>query len=94
MLREEVGGEGPGVSAHQRYLTGTSPATSSPPADGNGVAHIDSVHCVGCGVCSLACPEGALVLVRREDVPEPPVDEAEWRRERARARGLDLDAVL
>jgi len=62
----------------------------------DGVAHIDERRCVGCGVCSLACPEGALVLVRREadEVIAPPVDESEWRRQRARARGLDLDAVL
>jgi ferredoxin len=62
----------------------------------DGVAHIDERRCVGCGVCSLACPEGALVLVRREadEVTAPPVDESEWRRQRARARGLDLEAVL
>jgi ferredoxin len=62
----------------------------------DGVAHIDPRRCVGCGVCSLACPEGALVLVRREaaEVTAPPVDESEWRRQRARATGRDLEAVL
>jgi NAD-dependent dihydropyrimidine dehydrogenase PreA subunit len=62
----------------------------------DGVAHIDGRRCVGCGVCTLSCPEHALVLVQRapDEVAAPPVDEAEWRQQRARNRGLDLKAVL
>jgi electron transport complex protein RnfB len=60
------------------------------------VARVKENRCVGCGVCVLACPEGALSLVRRsaEEILPPPVTEADWRAERAAARGLSLDAVL
>jgi H+/Na+-translocating ferredoxin:NAD+ oxidoreductase subunit B len=60
------------------------------------VAQVDTVRCVGCGVCVPACPEGALGLIRRsaEEIMPIPADERDWGRERARARGLDLERVL
>jgi Fe-S-cluster-containing hydrogenase component 2 len=61
----------------------------------DGVVHINSGRCVGCGVCALACPERALVLRRRDDAETtvPPLNEHAWREQRARARGIDLEAV-
>ena len=60
------------------------------------VARVDELRCVGCGVCVPACPEGALGLVRRPEmeIEAPPVGEMDWMRQRAVARGIDLNQVL
>ena len=62
----------------------------------NGVVQVNEIRCVGCGVCVSFCPEGALSLIRRpeEEIMPPPVTEADWRVERAAARGQDLNQVL
>lgn len=54
------------------------------------MVHVSEIHCTGCGVCTVFCPEGALHLVLRPEsqISVPPVDEEEWKRERAMARGL------
>jgi ferredoxin len=51
---------------------------------------IDSVHCVGCGVCVQACPSNALTLVRRPESDILPIPETpgEWEQERRLARGM------
>ena len=57
---------------------------------------INDTRCVGCGVCVPVCPDGALTLVRRpaaEVLPIPPSHQ-DWLKERAVARGLDLNEVL
>ena len=62
---------------------------------GDLVVTIDEMRCVGCGVCALACTEQALSLVRRpvEQVKPIPENELDWMRQRAAARGLDLELV-
>ena len=60
------------------------------------VIEVNQLRCVGCGVCVPTCPDDALVLVRRpEDELRPtPPRESDWMRDRATARGLDLQEVL
>jgi electron transport complex protein RnfB len=60
------------------------------------VARVNETRCVGCGVCVLACDQDAMHLVRRpaDQVLPPPLTEADWRAERAAARGVKLDAVM
>jgi len=57
---------------------------------------VDAFRCVGCGACTLVCPEHALSLVRRpeDEILPPPVSSAAWLTECAAARGLDLAKVL
>jgi len=59
------------------------------------VAHADQVRCVGCGVCAVVCPAGAMMLVRRpaEEVTPVSVTLDDWMRERAVSRGVDFEAV-
>jgi len=49
------------------------------------VCEVDPRNCVGCGLCVPACPEEALVLVRREvgEVSPPPATLKNWGVERS-----------
>jgi electron transport complex protein RnfB len=60
------------------------------------IVSVDGIRCVGCGVCISTCPDEALSLVRRpdEEILPTPLTEADWRVERAAARGVDLGEVL
>jgi electron transport complex protein RnfB len=50
----------------------------------DGLAVVNKLRCVGCGLCVLVCPTDALHLHRCKDgeVPVPPVDIKEWRKQR------------
>ena len=64
--------------------------------DDKGVIVVKEISCVGCGVCVPPCPEEALSLVRRpeEEILPVPDTEDDWRMERAKARGVDIEKVL
>lgn len=57
---------------------------------------VEKARCVGCGLCVMECPEDALMLMRRPDDEIRPLAETEmdWMKERAIARGLDINEVL
>ncbi len=38
---------------------------------------LDEARCIGCGLCVTGCPNGALALERRREVPAPPETRAE-----------------
>jgi electron transport complex protein RnfB len=59
-------------------------------------AVVDGMRCVGCGVCVNACPDYVLVLVRRpeEEIKPVPISMADWGRQRAEERGIDLSSLL
>ena len=58
--------------------------------------HVNESRCVGCGVCVPNCIEDALALVKRpdEELKPIPVTEADWAKERAFTRGLDLQSIM
>jgi electron transport complex protein RnfB len=62
----------------------------------DGFARVNQTRCVGCGVCVLACLEGALRLERRpeNEIKPPPPTDTDWQAARAQARGISLDQVF
>lgn len=48
--------------------------------------------CIGCGLCISTCPEDAISLKRKgkEAIVTPPVDEADWNKQRSIDRGVDF----
>jgi heterodisulfide reductase subunit A-like polyferredoxin len=57
---------------------------------------VNRVRCVGCGVCVPICVEGALGLIRRPEgeIPSIPPTQFDWQKERALARGQELNKIL
>jgi Na+-translocating ferredoxin:NAD+ oxidoreductase RNF subunit RnfB len=48
--------------------------------------------CIGCGVCTIACPVECIAMVRRPEAEQdqPPENVAEWHMQRARERARQL----
>lgn len=64
--------------------------------DDTGIMSVNRVRCVGCGVCTLNCPDDALSLTRRPagEIKPVPATHLAWDVDRAAARGLNLDDIL
>jgi electron transport complex protein RnfB len=60
------------------------------------VCVVDTQRCIGCGVCAIVCPEGAMELVRDEspDKPEQPANQLDWMTKRATFRGVDPSDIM
>ena len=60
------------------------------------IVQVNSVRCVGCGVCVPQCPSEALGMVLRpeEELVLPPVTIKEWGVQRAADRGINLANVM
>jgi len=60
------------------------------------VVQVNTVRCVGCGVCVPHCPNEALGMVLRPEgeLALPPETIKEWGAQRAANRGIDLAEVL
>jgi Fe-S-cluster-containing hydrogenase component 2 len=55
----------------------------------------ETERCIGCGVCTVTCPEGALNLVDREgERIDPPEGLLDWMTKKAIARGVDPSELL
>lgn len=50
-------------------------------------ARVDTDRCIGCGVCAPGCPAGAVALVKKEAVYDPPANVFETYVTMARERG-------
>lgn len=66
------------------------------PAVSEDVSCVNPKRCVGCGLCVVSCPSQALSLVRKPESEKkiPPKDQAEWRTERAKNRGISIQEIL
>ncbi|WP_300457567.1 4Fe-4S dicluster-binding protein [Desulfobacula sp.] len=60
--------------------------------ENEGVYKIVQSKCIGCGLCISTCPEEAISLKRKEEekIVTPPVDEADWNKQRSIDRGVDF----
>ncbi len=58
--------------------------------DNNGISEVQPEKCIGCGLCVTGCPNEAVELRRKgeNDIIAPPVDFAEWEKQRILNRSV------
>ena len=60
--------------------------------EGDSAFQIIKEKCIGCALCISTCTGEAISLVRKkeEEIDVPPLDEADWYKERGQRRGMDF----
>jgi H+/Na+-translocating ferredoxin:NAD+ oxidoreductase subunit B len=58
----------------------------------DGAYRVIAERCIGCGVCTTACPAEAIKLVRKPESEhdKPPLNLMQWYQDRAASRGIEL----
>jgi ferredoxin len=57
---------------------------------------VNPERCIGCGVCTVTCPSGALSLERKseEQIDLPPDNIVSWTIEKAQKTGRTMEGLI